>query len=156
MNNSTSLSPPFCSPATFTTTPSSSLSTFPQNSLRFSCSQSFGPKAINPFCRKARFCSLQGSTSVKSRKSLVLCAINMTIATDSLLQVVEEEEGPPDFALLDPEDNSRPRRIALFVEPSPFAWVGLLVFNSSMCTVCGFQFSLNVECFGILKPLLPI
>lgn len=30
----------------------------------------------------------------------------------------EEEEGPP---LLDSETNSRPRRIALFVEPSPFA-----------------------------------
>ena len=45
----------------------------------------------------------------------------MTIAEDSLLQVVEEEEGPPESALLDPENNSRPRRIALFVEPSPFA-----------------------------------
>lgn len=33
----------------------------------------------------------------------------------------EEEEGPP--PLLDPESNSRPRRIALFVEPSPFAYV---------------------------------
>jgi len=46
----------------------------------------------------------------------------MTIAEDSLLEVVEEdEESPPDFSLLDPESNSRPRRIALFVEPSPFA-----------------------------------
>lgn len=33
----------------------------------------------------------------------------------------EEEEVPP--PLLDSENNSRPRRIALFVEPSPFAWV---------------------------------
>ncbi|EXB89938.1 GDP-mannose-dependent alpha-mannosyltransferase [Morus notabilis] len=32
----------------------------------------------------------------------------------------EEEEGPP---LLDTENNSSPRRIALFVEPSPFAYV---------------------------------
>jgi len=45
----------------------------------------------------------------------------MTIAEDCLLEAVEEEEGPPDFSLLDPESNSRPRRIALFVEPSPFA-----------------------------------
>lgn len=30
----------------------------------------------------------------------------------------EEEESPP---LMDPEINSSPRRIALFVEPSPFA-----------------------------------
>lgn len=29
-----------------------------------------------------------------------------------------EEEGPP---LIDYENNSRPRRIALFVEPSPFS-----------------------------------
>ncbi|XP_030449910.1 sulfoquinovosyl transferase SQD2 [Syzygium oleosum] len=33
----------------------------------------------------------------------------------------EEEEVPP--PLLDSENNSRPRRIALFVEPSPFAYV---------------------------------
>ncbi|CAA0836307.1 Sulfoquinovosyl transferase SQD2 [Striga hermonthica] len=33
---------------------------------------------------------------------------------------VVEENGPP---LLEPEMNSRPRRIALFVEPSPFAYV---------------------------------
>ncbi|CAN1134428.1 Sulfoquinovosyl transferase SQD2 [Linum perenne] len=33
----------------------------------------------------------------------------------------DEEEGPP--LMLDSEANSRPRRIALFVEPSPFAYV---------------------------------
>ncbi|KAF3449706.1 hypothetical protein FNV43_RR10437 [Rhamnella rubrinervis] len=41
--------------------------------------------------------------------------------TISEIRPEEEEEGPP---LLDPEsNNSRPRRIALFVEPSPFAYV---------------------------------
>ncbi|KAE9611035.1 hypothetical protein Lal_00015852 [Lupinus albus] len=50
----------------------------------------------------------------------------MTISKDSLLEVVvqeEEEEGPSESALLELENNSRPRRIALFVEPSPFAYV---------------------------------
>jgi len=128
MNNSTtlslsinpSLSPPFPSPATLTITPSS-LSISPQNSLRFAFVQSFGPKSIAPFCRKTRLCFLQGSSSSKSVKSLELGTTDMTIAEDSLLEVVEEEEGPPDFSLIDPESNSRPRRIALFVEPSPFA-----------------------------------
>jgi len=128
MNNSTtlslsinpSLSPPFPSPATLITTPSS-FSTFRQNSLRFAFYRSFGSKPIASFCRKARLCSLQGSSSAKSRKSFALGATEMTIAEDCLLEAVEEEEGPPDFSLLDPESNSRPRRIALFVEPSPFA-----------------------------------
>ena len=35
-------------------------------------------------------------------------------------EVGEDEENPP---FLDYETISRPRRIALFVEPSPFAWV---------------------------------
>ncbi|QCE04106.1 sulfoquinovosyltransferase [Vigna unguiculata] len=130
MNNSTtlslsinpSLSPPFPSPATLITTPSS-FSTFRQNSLRFAFYRSFGSKPIASFCRKARLCSLQGSSSAKSRKSFALGATEMTIAEDCLLEAVEEEEGPPDFSLLDPESNSRPRRIALFVEPSPFAYV---------------------------------
>ncbi|KAJ7961282.1 sulfoquinovosyl transferase SQD2-like [Quillaja saponaria] len=42
----------------------------------------------------------------------------MTI-TEVTLQ--DEEEGPP--ALFESENNSKPRRIALFVEPSPFAYV---------------------------------
>jgi len=116
-----SLSPPFPTPPTLTTTPSF-FSISPHNSLRFAYIQSFRPKPIAPFCRKTRFCSLQGSSSAKSRKSLALGTTHMTIAEDSLLEVVEEdEESPPDFSLLDPESNSRPRRIALFVEPSPFA-----------------------------------
>ncbi|KAI4313362.1 hypothetical protein L6164_026348 [Bauhinia variegata] len=35
----------------------------------------------------------------------------------------EEEKDGPSSSLLDSENNSRPRRIALFVEPSPFAYV---------------------------------
>lgn len=46
----------------------------------------------------------------------MLKASDMTIT--EVREEEEEEEGPP---LLDSETNSRPRRIALFVEPSPFA-----------------------------------
>lgn len=35
------------------------------------------------------------------------------------VEIEEEEEGPPPYC--ESETNSRPRRIALFVEPSPFA-----------------------------------
>ncbi|KAK4268645.1 hypothetical protein QN277_025265 [Acacia crassicarpa] len=45
----------------------------------------------------------------------------MTIAEANLHEEEEEEEGPP--AVLDTETISRPRRIALFVEPSPFAYI---------------------------------
>lgn len=41
--------------------------------------------------------------------------------TNTEFREEEEEEGPP--AYLESEGNSRPRRIALFVEPSPFAYV---------------------------------
>lgn len=56
---------------------------------------------------------------VRSRKGFVLEASNMTVADVNLREEEGEEENPP--ALLDSESNSRPRRIALFVEPSPFA-----------------------------------
>lgn len=46
---------------------------------------------------------------------MVKASDNMTITE---VRPEEEEEGPP---LLDTENNSSPRRIALFVEPSPFA-----------------------------------
>ncbi|PNX89526.1 GDP-mannose-dependent alpha-mannosyltransferase, partial [Trifolium pratense] len=43
----------------------------------------------------------------------------MTIDEESLLNVRDDEEFPPDSVVN--EYNSRPRRIALFVEPSPFS-----------------------------------
>lgn len=103
-----SLSPPFLSP------PNTTSFSYSHHSARFHRFQTLGAKPILPFGRKARLCSLQGPKIVKSVKLLT----KMTIAEDSLLEVVEDpEEGPPESA----EDNSRPRRIALFVEPSPFA-----------------------------------
>ncbi|MED6212588.1 Sulfoquinovosyl transferase sqd2 [Stylosanthes scabra] len=121
-----SLSPPFLSPDTNSTS-----SSFPSSSrfasAGFPLLQSFGPKPITPICKRSDFFSFQGSNTPRRRKSFHLGASTnekMTIAEDSLLQVVEEdEESPPESVLLDPENNSRPRRIALFVEPSPFAYV---------------------------------
>ncbi|KAI4356007.1 hypothetical protein L6164_000061 [Bauhinia variegata] len=113
-----SLSPPFLSTATSCS--SSASCSYPPSSVRFQGFQSLGAKPINVFGKGVRLCSFRKSNSVKSRKSSVLQVSNMIVADVNLHE--EEEEGPPS-ALLDSENNSRPRRIALFVEPSPFAYV---------------------------------
>ena len=96
-------------------------------SLKF---QRFSPlqaKPINISCRKARLCSFQRSKTVNCRKSLVLEATNMDKAeVDSHDEEEDKEEGTSfssSSTSVDSEHerNSRPRRIALFVEPSPFA-----------------------------------
>ncbi|KAI4356008.1 hypothetical protein L6164_000062 [Bauhinia variegata] len=122
MKYSTSLSinPSFSPPFLCTATSSSASCSYPPSSVRFQGFQSLGAKPINLFGRGVRLFSFQKSNSVKRRKSLVLEVINMTVADVNLHE--EEDEGPPS-ALLDSENNSRPRRIALFVEPSPFAYV---------------------------------
>ncbi|XP_062095295.1 sulfoquinovosyl transferase SQD2 [Humulus lupulus] len=75
---------------------------------------------IKPSClfvRGPRFGYFEGPKGRRNRSSLEIRAKDMTIIE---IRPEEEEEGPP---LLDSENNSRPRRIALFVEPSPFAYV---------------------------------
>ncbi|XP_015960884.1 sulfoquinovosyl transferase SQD2 [Arachis duranensis] len=86
------------------------------NSGKLQLFQPIGAKPITLFCRGARLCSLQSPRTFKNRKSVVLGAGKMSIS-DQELREEEGEEGPPS------ENNSRPRRIALFVEPSPFAYV---------------------------------
>ncbi|KAL5550059.1 hypothetical protein UlMin_000235 [Ulmus minor] len=76
-------------------------------------SQSSRTKPISLFGGGGRLSYSQGT---KGRK-LGIKASKMTITE---VRPEDEEEGPP---LLDPENNSKPRRIALFVEPSPFAYV---------------------------------
>ncbi|KAG5095349.1 hypothetical protein JHK84_050937 [Glycine max] len=112
-----SLSPPFCSKATTPPSCSSSSSSFPPSFPRFHLS---GAKPISLSCRGTRLCSLKGSKTLWGRKSFVLGAGNMTTA-----EVDSHEEGENEGALVgsENENNSRPRRIALFVEPSPFAYV---------------------------------
>lgn len=110
-----SLSPPFCSKATTPPSCSSSSSSFPPSFPRFHLS---GAKPISLSCRGTRLCFLKGSKTLWGRKSFVLGAGNMTMA-----EVDSHEEGENEGALVgsENENNSRPRRIALFVEPSPFA-----------------------------------
>ncbi|KAL2336990.1 hypothetical protein Fmac_011436 [Flemingia macrophylla] len=105
--------PPFYS--TSTTPPSCS-----SHPARFQRFHSPGARLITLSCRGARLCSLQGSKALRGGKSFVLEAGKVTMA-----EVDSREEGENEGALLgsEIENNSRPRRIALFVEPSPFAYV---------------------------------
>lgn len=106
-----------------------SCSAYPPNSARFQHFRSFGAKPIILSCRGARLCSFPGSKTVKGRKRLVLHVTNAAMAevhSQSHHEEEEKEEVPSSSsssAFLDSstENNSRPRRIALFVEPSPFA-----------------------------------
>ena len=110
-----SFSPHFCSSAT---TPSSCSSSSPPHSARFQSFKYSGLKPITLSCIGARLCSLQGSKAKRGGKSFVLEAGNIIAA-----EVDSHGEGENEGALLGSENdnNSRPRRIALFVEPSPFA-----------------------------------
>lgn len=49
-------------------------------------------------------------------------AASSNVTSEELTEGGEEENSP---TLPEQEANSRPRRIALFVEPSPFSWVPL-------------------------------
>lgn len=105
---STSLSiNPSLSPA-FNSASSSYSFLTPPPSLTFSSFCHSRTKPINLPCTKTRSLHSKRSFIVKSK---------MTIAELKK----EEEEGPP--PLFEIENNSKPRRIALFVEPSPFAYV---------------------------------
>ncbi|KAI5429600.1 variant 5, Sulfoquinovosyl transferase sqd2 [Lathyrus oleraceus] len=104
---------------------SSSSSSHPSvTSLRFQRFSSLGPKPITLSCRKTQFCYFQGLKTVKGRKSLVLEATNMDKTEVDSHDEEDKEEGSSS-TLVDSENqrNSKPRRIALFVEPSPFAYV---------------------------------
>lgn len=82
-------------------------------------------KPISIICGKARSleCNLLKSSRrlriFKSRQRLFIAATNRDKMTLTEYREEEEEENPP--PLLESEMNSRPRRIALFVEPYPFA-----------------------------------
>lgn len=105
---STSLSiNPALSPLSFSASSSSSK---PQIPLRISCfpPQKPQPIGLSLMCKRPSSVLIQ-RTSVASN--------NMTITEFR----DEEEENPP--LLVESEVSSKPRRIALFVEPSPFAYV---------------------------------
>ncbi|PSS32678.1 Sulfoquinovosyl transferase [Actinidia chinensis var. chinensis] len=85
-------------------------------SLRFS---TFCAPRAKPICRiRSKSHSLLSKRPSSGRlKRSSISASNMTVTEFRH----EEEENPP--PLLESEVSSRPRRIALFVEPSPFAYV---------------------------------
>jgi sulfoquinovosyltransferase len=115
-----SLSLPFLSHHSTTHFSSCSCSySFNFNSLTSIRFRTFEAQPILPFCKKTPFFSLERLNSERRRKSLKLEATKMTIDEESLLNVREDEECPPDSVVN--ENNPRPRRIALFVEPSPFS-----------------------------------
>lgn len=100
------LSPPFIS--TLSGSSSFSASFCP----RLQGSQSSG--AI-PSCLFSRGSERVRPKGVRKNSKPGIKATNMTITE---IRPEEEEEGP---SLLESDNNSKPRRIALFVEPSPFA-----------------------------------
>lgn len=104
---SLSINPSLSPPSFSTATPTSSFShSSAPVFLKFPSNQYSRTKPIILFARRAR---------LESRR-LELRASKMTITE---VAHEEEEEGPPPY--VESETNSRPRRIALFVEPSPFA-----------------------------------
>ncbi|KGN59044.2 hypothetical protein Csa_002616 [Cucumis sativus] len=88
------------------------------SSLRFPHFRSLTSNPTSSFCDISRFTCLKSSFRSRGRGILSVKANKMTIA--EVRPEDGEEDSPP---LLDPETNSKPRRIALFVEPSPFAYV---------------------------------
>lgn len=68
------------------------------------------------FCEIGRFRGLKGLEKKRGSGIFSVEDNKMTIA--EVRSEDSDEDSPP---LLDPETASKPRRIALFVEPSPFA-----------------------------------
>lgn len=113
--------PPFSSAAAVATT--TSFYEAP-SSLRFPHFRSSTSNPRSLFCEISRFRCLEGLERNRGSGIFSVKANKMTIA--EVRPEDGEEDCPP---LLDPETNSKPRRIALFVEPSPFAWVFLCLIN---------------------------
>ncbi|KAJ8899725.1 hypothetical protein K2173_019424 [Erythroxylum novogranatense] len=117
---------PTLSPPSLSSSTSSSSSSFPSFptpfSLRFSSFGAFRAKPVCLICRGPRFIESESLKISERYKRSFLCeaagANNMTVITE--FKEEEEDNHPP---LPDLETTSRPRRITLFVEPSPFAYV---------------------------------
>ncbi|KAG9155146.1 hypothetical protein Leryth_011118 [Lithospermum erythrorhizon] len=121
--NSFSINPTLSSP--LLSAPSTSSSYFSRNLFQLSLIKdsnfcAFGTKPINLFAKKIQ--SLQkrdkNSKRLNFYTTFVVSNSNMTI-TD--YREEDEEENPSQ--VFEDEMNSKPRRIVLFVEPSPFSYV---------------------------------
>lgn len=94
----------------------------PITSLSFQRFSPLRPKPITLSCRKTQLRYFQGLKTVKGRQFLGLEATNMEkTEVDSHDEEDKEEGGSSSLADSENKRNLKPRRIALFVEPSPFA-----------------------------------
>ena len=124
------LSPiPFYS-ITCSSSPSTSSSSFLYPflvSFKVSNFSSRKPKPIDLSCKQNCFTEFQRLKKGERNKGcfLVRAESNNDMTISEVRE--EDEENPPPF--LDYDTISRPRRIALFVEPSPFAWVLITLLN---------------------------
>ncbi|KAL9683883.1 hypothetical protein QQ045_021310 [Rhodiola kirilowii] len=76
-----------------------------------------------PRSKRKRVCVVTSPSRLSSRKGAVFAAMSQIKVDDFKMEGDGETEGGPSLALVAEEGNSKPRRIALFVEPSPFAYV---------------------------------
>ncbi|XVF76787.1 hypothetical protein PTKIN_Ptkin13bG0294900 [Pterospermum kingtungense] len=109
-----SLSPPpfFAYPSS-----SSSFALYPPNSVKFLPFSSSSTIPISLICKRSHF-SESVRLGGRNRKITVVRASKTSIT--EVRKEDGEEESPP---LVNSENNATPRRIALFVEPSPFSYV---------------------------------
>ncbi|MBA0608120.1 hypothetical protein Godav_020367 [Gossypium davidsonii] len=88
------------------------------NSIKFLPFSSFSKTPISLNCKKRCFSQSLRLKTERKRRVTVVKASELSVA--EVNEDDGEDENPP---LIDSENNSKPRRIALFVEPSPFSYV---------------------------------
>ncbi|MBA0879486.1 hypothetical protein Goshw_001067 [Gossypium schwendimanii] len=88
------------------------------NSIKVLPFSSFSKTPIILNCKKRRFSQSLRLKTERKRRVTVVKASELSVA--EVKEDDGEDENPP---LIDSENNSKPRRIALFVEPSPFSYV---------------------------------
>nr|KJB17034.1 hypothetical protein B456_002G261700 [Gossypium raimondii] len=88
------------------------------NSIKVLPFSSFSKTPISLNCKKRCFSQSLRLKTERKRRVTVVKASELSVA--EVKEDDGEDENPP---LIDSENNSKPRRIALFVEPSPFSYV---------------------------------
>ncbi|KAA3464844.1 sulfoquinovosyl transferase SQD2-like [Gossypium australe] len=88
------------------------------NSIKVLPFSSFSKTPISLNCKKRCFSQSLRLKTERKRRVTVVKASGLSVA--EVKEDDGEDENPP---LIDSENNAKPRRIALFVEPSPFSYV---------------------------------
>ncbi|KAH1123398.1 hypothetical protein J1N35_006558 [Gossypium stocksii] len=117
INPSLSSHPLFVYPSSSSNSCSSSNLILP-NSIKVLPFSSFSKTRISLNCKKRCFSQSLRLKTERKRRVTVVKASKLSVA--EVKEDDGEDENPP---LIDSENNSKPRRIALFVEPSPFSYV---------------------------------